>query len=94
MNVENMISLHKEWEQVCHEHASALDSFVDEDENWILGDEEKPICKSGELQVKFDFLEKVYNDQVDLLNVSRCEIETEISRLEDAFGQFQTDYPY
>ena len=85
---------HKELIEVLKEHGDAFDSFGTDDSNFILDEGNGHICKTGDIQVKQDFLTKVLVDQNLAVHASRHKIEAEISRLEDVIGKFQIDYPY
>ena len=84
---------HHEMVEVGTQHGDALDSFVDDGNNWISDDDDSSICKTGDLKVKYDFLQKIHFDQIDLIALSRELIASRISQIEDTIGTFEMDFP-
>ena len=91
--LEELMALHREIVEVGKEHGDALDSFVDDGNNWISDDDDSSICKTGDLKVQYDFLVKVHADQVNIIEISRELISNRISQIEDTIGTFEMDFP-
>ena len=91
--LEELMEIHREIVQVGKEHGDALDSFRDDDSNWLFSVDESSICKTGNLKVKYDFLVKIHATQVTLIEISRELIANRISQIEDTIGTFEMDFP-
>ena len=91
--LEELMALNREIVQVGKEHGDALDSFRDDDSNWLPSRAGSFTCKTGDLKVKYDFLQKIHFDQVDLIALSRELIASRISQIEDTIGTFEMDFP-
>ena len=91
--LEELMALHREIVEVGKEHGDALDCFIDDGSNWISGDDDSPMCKTGDLKVKYDFLVKIHADQNNLIEISRELIASRISQIEGTIGTFEMDFP-
>ena len=91
--LETLMEVHREIVEVGKEHGDALDSFRDDDSNWLPSRAGSFTCKTGDLKVKYDFLVQVHAAQVNIIEISRELISNRISQIEDTIGTFEMDFP-
>lgn len=77
----NMIEAHRELVEEGKYHNDTYDSFVDDDSNWIMDDDEGRQTKTGDLANRHEFLHKLCSGQREAIAKSHA-----------AFSKFASDY--